>query len=72
MSILECALMVDSFILLEKDEPNEKNTIVFGLHARCEKKDPRRTGITSLFSLGYIFVEKRGGWGGLFVCCHLY
>lgn len=27
----------------EKDEPNEKNTIVFGLHARCERGDARRT-----------------------------
>ncbi|GAB2279804.1 hypothetical protein Dimus_014443 [Dionaea muscipula] len=27
----------------EKDLPNEKNTIVFGLHASCPKKDPRRT-----------------------------
>lgn len=27
----------------EKDEPNEKNTIVFGLHARCERGAPRRT-----------------------------
>ncbi|XP_021745054.1 DNA-directed RNA polymerases I and III subunit rpac1-like [Chenopodium quinoa] len=27
----------------EKDEPNEKNTIVFGLHSRCEQKEPRRS-----------------------------
>ncbi|GMH05831.1 hypothetical protein Nepgr_007671 [Nepenthes gracilis] len=27
----------------EKDLPNEKNTIVFGLHARCERGAPRNT-----------------------------
>lgn len=73
LSIVECALTVDIFILLEKDEPNEKNTIVFGLHARCEVKDPRRTGITSLFSLGYISVERKRRGDNLlsFVLAHL-
>lgn len=28
----------------ENDIPNEKNTIVFKLHARCEKGGPRSTG----------------------------
>lgn len=28
----------------ENDEPNEKNTIVFKLHVRCEKKSPRIKG----------------------------
>jgi len=41
------------FYLVEKDEPNEKNTIVFGLHARCERGAPRRTG--EYFSLGPLF-----------------
>ncbi|KNA08964.1 hypothetical protein SOVF_157970 [Spinacia oleracea] len=27
----------------EKDEPNEKNTIVFGLHAQCNRGEPRRS-----------------------------
>ena len=30
----------------EKDEPNEKNTIVFKLHARCEKGGSRIKGTT--------------------------
>lgn len=36
---------------LDKDTPNEKNTVVFRLHARCERAKPRLTGI-SLVSFG--------------------
>lgn len=32
------------FLTVANDTPNEKNTIVFKLHARCKRGEPRRTG----------------------------
>lgn len=36
---------------LENDEPNEKNTVVFKLHVRCEKGGPRIKGAHSCGSV---------------------
>ncbi|KAH9607188.1 hypothetical protein KSS87_021254 [Heliosperma pusillum] len=43
----------------EKDEPNEKNTIVFGLHARCKRGAQRLTGIT-LLPFEVSVIERKG------------
>jgi DNA-directed RNA polymerase I and III subunit RPAC1 len=43
--------------LSENDQPNEKNTIVFKLHVKCLKGDPRRKGnICSLVCSRRVFV----------------
>ncbi|KAG7585130.1 DNA-directed RNA polymerase insert domain [Arabidopsis thaliana x Arabidopsis arenosa] len=50
--------------LSENDQPNEKNTIVFKLHVKCPKGDPRRKVLTSELKWlpnGSELVKESGG-----------
>lgn len=44
LSVLKCWFHLFYFHV-DNDTPNEKNTIVFKLHVRCERGSPRLTGI---------------------------
>lgn len=44
-----------SILTVENDTSNEKNTIVFKLHVRCERGGPRLTGMCAAVAVNWLF-----------------